>query len=341
MNEENENVEVSVEENATSENSVEVVETIVEGNVEPVLDINFLEIKKLIHAHYVNVVTFLKYNKDKDANLNNLTKQMNMYREGLEVSMFRSLAVNIIGYREDCQKSLRDLDLREFGLDELKKYLTYLFMDFQDLLNDVGIEKSEEGAWYYNGKNPYEDISKIEVNETLPEVSYTPLPVMQVKSLDDIATYLQSSEELIQKTLQTNAVLDKTLGDYIKYCTLYEKGAYQVMLYPVIRRLIKMSFALEKECGALNEDATTEDYKAQYVKALRYVIEETESILLLCNVTIESEGLDKFEGKKHRMLKAIKTEDPTLNGVVANKYSDCYSMGDKVIYPSKVDVYRV
>ena len=118
-------------------------------------------------------------------------------------------------------------------------------------------------------------------------------------------------------------------------------GVYQVALYPVIRKLIKMGNELQEVCVELSEEATADDYKEQYVKTLEYAVEESENVLALCNVMIESEGLEKFDGKKHRMLKAIKTEDPALNGVVAKKYCDCYSMDDKIIYPSKVDVYRV
>lgn len=364
MNEEMENVVAQSEEAPVEETPVQAAETAgeeaaqeraeaaptedapaeekpAEVKAEPVVSIDFLEVKKLIHAHYVNVVTFLKYNKDKDANVNKLTKQMNAYREGLEATMFKSLAINVIGYRESCQKALRDLETREFGVEEFKKYLRYLNLDFQDLLSELGVEEKEPNKWTYNGKDLNADVAKGGVDESVPEVTYTPLPIMQVNSVEEMAAYLKASEELIQKTLQTNAVLDKTLGNYIEYCSLYEKGVYQVALYPVIRKLIKMGNELQEVCVELSEEATADDYKEQYVKTLEYAVEESENVLALCNVMIESEGLEKFDGKKHRMLKAIKTEDPALNGVVAKKYCDCYSMDDKIIYPSKVDVYRV
>ena len=40
------------------------------------------------------------------------------------------------------------------------------------------------------------------------------------------------------------------------------------------------------------------------------------------------------------MMRAVKTENPEQNGMVAKRYCDCYLLGDKIIYPAKVEVYK-
>ena len=63
-------------------------------------------------------------------------------------------------------------------------------------------------------------------------------------------------------------------------------------------------------------------------------------LLVECRVFIEPVVETQYDPKKHRILKMIPTEDETLNGRIANVYSDCYTMDSKVIYPAKIDILK-
>jgi molecular chaperone GrpE (heat shock protein) len=53
------------------------------------------------------------------------------------------------------------------------------------------------------------------------------------------------------------------------------------------------------------------------------------------------ESLDGvFDPQKHKILKTIPTSDEQLDRTIANTYTDCYTYDGKVVYQSKVDVYK-
>ena len=70
------------------------------------------------------------------------------------------------------------------------------------------------------------------------------------------------------------------------------------------------------------------------------VVADMDEVLTLCNVTVESDLPDVYTPPKHKMMRAVKTENPEQNGMVAKRYCDCYLMGDKIIYPAKVEIYK-
>lgn len=297
-------------------------------------------VQKLIYAHNATVMAQLKRVKEKDDNIGKLAKQLDAYRTGFAEGAFKSIALNVIAYREDCLKALRDLSEREMTEEELKKYLKYLFMDFEDLLTNLGIEDDGE-RWLYNKVN-INAAPPVPLKElTLPEVTYPVLEQRELQGFEDVQAYLQESEALIAETLKTNAVLDALLAQCIARTAVYEKGLYQVVLYPAVRKLIASCQSITEKCLAAIKVLGEGDGKAAYFALLAEVVADMDEVLTLCNVTVEGCLPDVYTPPKHKMMRAVKTEEPALNGTVAKRYCDCYLMGDKVIYPAKVEVYKV
>lgn len=295
----------------------------------------FERLGKLIEAHFNAVCNLLRYTKEKDANVMSLSKQLQQYRDGVEAVLFKRIALDVIGYREDCRKSLRELG--EITAADAKKYMCYLVQDYEDLLQNLGIEGTEED-FTYNGKKPISE-GKIAYRD-IPAEDEIAVPEPAVTDAESLAAYLAACEESMRAIFARNTALDCVLSDYIAASSLYEKGVWMVVFVPVIRRMLsygrKLSELVEQESGQIREESAAKSY----ADALAYALEICDSILEMCNVVIDSAVSETYDPKRHRILKMIPTEDVALNGRVVNRYTDCYLMEDKVIYPSKVDVCK-
>ena len=130
------------------------------------------------------------------------------------------------------------------------------------------------------------------------------------------------------------------MARYIENDKAYEQGIWQVVLYPVIRKIAKAYIGLRNRTENISESITDETGKAAYLGELAYMIYKTEEILYFCGVSIDGFVSDTFDLKKHRLLKTVFTDKEELNGVVSVKHTECYMIEDRVIYPAKVEVYK-
>lgn len=300
---------------------------------------DFKELISNIDTHFFSVRNLLKFNKDKDQNISKLTAELQMYRDGLETKLFKSIALNLIGLREDCKKSVREFKDRGLSLDEAKKYLNYLVYDYEDLLSNLNIVIEEEKI-FYNGKLVElgfdKKINVCEVDEfVLPEA-----PKLATEDKQGIIQYLADIENYIVEVLKSNSNIDKILKVYIENASLYEQGIHQVVLYPVVNSIGTLYKFIKKEVdnyiGNLNEENATETF----VLCSNRMIEELDLILTKCSVTIESFVSEQYDPLKHRLLKVVYSNNPNENGKVVSIYSDCYLIDSRVIYPQKVDVIK-
>lgn len=296
----------------------------------------FERLGKLIEAHFNAVCNLLRYTKEKDANVMALSKQLQMYRDGVEGVLFKRIALDVISYREDCRKSLRELG--EIEAADAKKYMGYLIQDYEDLLQNLGIDGTEED-FTYNGKKPMCE-GKIAYHD-IPAEEEIAVPAPDVVDAVSLTAYLAACEDSMRAIIARNTALDCVLSDYIAASSLYEQGVWMVVLVPVLRRMLaygrKLSDFVEKEAGQLQEDNAAKGY----ADALVYALKICDGILEMCNVMIDGVASEVYDPKRHRILKMIPTEDVALNGRVVNRYTDCYLMEEKVIYPSKVDVCKI
>lgn len=317
---------------------VEASPIVVKEEVVPV-EIDFEKYQAVIDTHFAAVRNLLKYNKEKDANLSKLSSELQRYRDGYQLTLFKSIAMSVIGYREDCRKSLRDYEERELTREDACKYIKYLRMDFEDLLENLGIEVDGEEI-LYNGKNVNKPATVPVVDETIPEIFAQDIPEGVITSVEDIAAYLGEAEKAIAKTIADYSILDKLMARYIENAKAYEYGVWQVVLYPVIRKIAKAYVGLKNRTDALEETITAETGKGAYLGELAYMVYQTEQILYLCGISIDGYVSDTFDLKKHRLLKTLFTDKEELNGVVAVKHTECYMLDDRVLYPAKVEVYK-
>ncbi len=308
-----------------------------EQPAEPAVD--YSQFKQLIDSHFLVVKNLLKFNKEKDANVSKLSITLQKYREGFDVNLFKAVALSVISYREDTKKAYREFSGKALSLDTAKKYLGYIVMDYEDMLCNLGVE-CIDGVWYYNKKRVDADIlTKMNIAEPA-EVVIDGVEDGEIRSFEDLAFYVKSVEERIIAVLKDNAERDKLLNAYINYSSMYETGVHQAILYPVVRKLISIFQQTKTAIEERTQGLTEENASQTYIASLQEMIENTEVVLGLCSVVIDSFVSDSYDPKKHRMLKTIATDDESKNGTVAARYTDCYILNEKVIYPQKVDIYK-
>lgn len=327
------------------EDKIEVPETNQDSNTDLVgsketnaseVPFDFREVKQLVDTHFNVIKGLVRYTKEKDANVLALSKQLQAYRDGLESTLLKRVALEIIEYRENCRKSLRSIAALELNAQESQKYIGYLKLDFEDMLENLGI-KCTGDAVLYNGKNIESSLEKLSFKD-VPQLEDVELCYLEIVDMNSLIEYLKGCQDALSKMIQNNTILDSVVKDYISISAVYEQGLYQVILYPVIRSITKIYRTLSQRMESLEitDSNAGEIYSAQ----LSLLIEEVEKVLELCNVQIDSYVSDTYDSKKHRILKMIDTDNPELNGQVICRYTDCYMMDDKVIYLSKVDVYK-
>jgi molecular chaperone GrpE (heat shock protein) len=301
-------------------------------------------IKALLDKRYTEIATLLRYNKTKDESIQRLSAEIQKYREGFAFSALKPFINVLISLREDCRKSIRDA--KQFAPDneKIKKYIEYLVSDFEEMLANVGLERNGNSI-SINGKS----LSGLTQPRVSPEIPLTDeqkdndssqilICAEQIKSVSDLIECLNKSEAAIRLALQDRAAADKIIQEYIALVARTDAEHYLALAAPVSRQIYdlydKIS-AKSKSAGNYSDEALIKFY----IEILRVVGKGIEVILTEAGVKIEIlKGV--FDTQKHKLVKTIPTNDEKLDRFITNIYTDCYIYDEKVIYQSKVDVYK-
>ena len=302
---------------------------------------DFLMIKEVIDGHFNSIEKLVRYSKSKDDNVLALSKQVQEYRDGFAKNTFKKMALELVSFREDCRKTLRDLTDSILPRETVAKHLGFLSDDFLDLMQNIGLEQKED-TYLFNGKPIDGGLSDVEFKEPeeIPEIGTDELNAIEVSDFESLSLYLKKAEEIIIAILRNNAVLDSLLASYIKAASVYEKGLYQIVLYPTIRKLVDVYDALVKRIREAGESDSDEAMNDTYRSILAFIIDSFEELLVSLDVTICKDYQDVYDPKTDRILKRIPTDNPEFDGKIADRLTDCYLMDEKVISPAKVDIYK-
>jgi len=301
------------------------------------------EIKTLLDKRYTEITALLRYNKTKDESIQRLSAEVQKYREGFAFSALKPFINALIALREDCRKSIRDT--KQFTLDDekAKKYIEYLISDFEEMLSNIGLERNDNST-SINGKPlsgltqpkvlPVEPVTSEQKND---DTSKDLICVEAIKNVSGLIECLNKSEEAIRLALQNRTVLDKTIQEYIALAARTDAEHYFALVAPISRKL----YALYDSISAMSKSAGVSGDASinLYIDVLKQI--EREIAVILTDAGMEIERLDgAFDTQKNKLLKTIPTSNEKLERTIANIYTDCYTYDEKVVYQSKVDVYK-
>ena len=236
------------------------------------------EYKAVLDEHFQALRALIKYTKTKDESIQKLSNELQKYREDYCAKTFKSIATLLISFREDCRRSLSDLDTFELTLDKAKKFMSFLCDDYEELLSNAGCEE-DDGVWTFNGKP---------LNGEAVEVKFPPLfEVTEQEDAaevtltgDNIKEYLADAQEQIKRILADNQKLDKCLKDYCTLSTVIEADIVQLCVYPSIRKMISLYAKAKQMIDQSLSELTEQNMQQSYRAALTFLVDQVEDVLL-------------------------------------------------------------
>jgi molecular chaperone GrpE (heat shock protein) len=313
-----------------------------DGQPFAVCEKEWTEIKALLDKRYTEIAALLRYNKTKDDSIQRLSAEVQKYREGFAFSALKPFINALITLREDCRKSIRDA--KQFSLDDekVKKYIEYLVSDFEEMLSNTGLERNDNSI-SINGKRlseltqpkipPAEPVTNENDDSSLILIS-----AEAVKNMQELIEYLNKSEAAIRLALQDKAATDKTVQYYIALAARTDAEHYFALAMPVAKLVYALYDGISKK-AVLTANYSGEELIKFYTSVLDEVSDKIANILISAGTDVETlNGV--FDTQKHKIIKTIPTDDDKLDRTIANSYTDCYICDGKVVYHSKVDVYK-
>jgi len=297
------------------------------------------ELKALLDKRYAEIANLLRYNKTKDESIQRLSAEVQKYREGFAFSALKPFVNALIALREDCRKSVRDAKQHPLDDEKAKKHLEYLISDLDEMLSNNGLERNDNSI-SLNGKQlsllsqPKAPPAESLTNEQIDGDSSISICAETVTNTSELIECLNKSEEAIRLALADRAALDKTVQEYIALAARTDAEHYLALAAPVARQLYALYDGISAE--AASGGAPIELYK----KVLEKVINKAGRILAGAGMEIETFDGGVFDTQKNKLVKTIPTDDEKLDRAIAKTYTDCYIYDGKVVYQSKVDVYK-
>lgn len=338
-------VEALEEEAPAEEPKVEVKPEPVQTPQEILDELN--RIKSVLGAHYQKMVGIINFHKTKDESISKLSATTKNYREGHSKQIFKAIINPIIRFREDCKKSLEDIKVYDLELDKIKKYIKYLDMDYEELLSGIGIEESGD-EFEYNGhplKEYVKNVKMVNFPETDFDNTVPTLPEMEINSVQTLCDYIVASEECLRQIVAFNDAKDKNIKNYIAYAENVEADYAVNRLYPVLNQMVslkkKIAYLVKQKLEIIDD----ENDQILYEELLLFMINNLEAVLKACDVLVEKSVSADLDTQKDQIVKVIKLaeDDPQkdqLDRKIAARHTDCYILDGKVVYQSKVDVYK-
>lgn len=338
---------VCKEEEITESASADECETVEEEpSVEiKVVDVDYAEFRRLLVSYYDGLTKIIRIDKNKDSTIAILTKEVQAYREGFFAKLVKPICLSVINLREDYKKTQRDIDSYAQSVQSVLKYCDYILSDIEDLLSEQNVVL-KDGQFYIDNIPVVDKIPrKACVEAQNPEceestVESATAPDETEQSFDGILELIKSKNDELLALLNDNRLANSNLATYAKVTSSIDDNYSDAILLPIFKSLVAVYEAVKSAIDKATQAITDENKTEKYNDVLSVTIDGLNDVLALCGVSIREDVSDSYDMKSSRILKVIKTDDAALEQKVAKRYSDCYVLEDKIIYPFKVDVYK-
>lgn len=176
-----------------------------------------------------------------------------------------------------------------------------------------------------------------------PKSSFCPQLQPEDNTAEALSKFLAESLSRIESILSDDENLVKTIS------VLRDANKKQLdvcdgfLLTPLFASFIQLEEYMYRRLRELESAESDADampiYKDAYVYGKSYI----ERLLLKFGVHVYSFVSDDFQPKYHRVLRVNKigADEAEKDKKVAQYCTDCYTLGDKVVYPAKVIVYKL
>ncbi len=336
--------ETPVEAPAQEETQKEAEKEAVEESNEA-LFLDYEKFETLLLNYFQGMKTMISSLNQKDRNVLDLSKELSDYRNGLEKSLFKSLASYLIGFRESLVKQNDDLKKYDYDLATLKDYFSMFADSFEGLLQDIQLVEEDDGTFTYNGKNIFASKVTPSFETTLPLATDIEIEKPIFHSMEDIETYMNEVNGKLLSLLKEKEVTDVLIGQAIKLNASVKNQECQVILYPVLRKLLRLKNEIQAQIDLIKDEEDKDTYVKLFKRALDRLIFEMDEILFECGISVESmpEIDSAYDTKTQMSLGYVNVgeDKQELHGKVAEAISPAYVFDGKVLKRAKVKIYRL
>ena len=312
--------------------------------------VNYDTFKATLNKYFDDFSRLIRIYKAKDETIAMLSAEVTKYRQDFALQLVKPVCMSLITYREDSRKTLANLAQYAKDAENVKKYCEYLVSDLEEIMITYGLEKGGE-VFTLNGVKLTDIVprkKKLAEEETpaeeeKPEGGEDNLGGGFAKlsySFDTLLQAIDDGKERVEKLLEDCNKADENLKKYVELAAGIEENYSDSILLPVYNRLASLYGELKIKVEELNENISEENKTELYREVLKFVVDETETILEEQQVNIISDPTNVYDLKTCKIVKVINTEEAELDKTVARRHSDCYMYDTKVLYPSKVEVYK-
>lgn len=133
-------------------------------------------------------------------------------------------------------------------------------------------------------------------------------------------------KDLFERRLVEDRAKNRAFEELYQQVEFAQKGLTEQFLLPIVSELLLI-------CDRVERDATTADRLARSASA------ELIEVLARRGLS-EIDEAATFDPGCHRAVEAIDTDDATLNGEICSFVRTGYRLGDRLVRPAEVTVYR-
>lgn len=311
----------------------------------------FAALRSDLNKYFTDISRLIGNTKSKDAALYSSNRELQKFKDNYFVEITEPLALDLIALREDFKKTVEDAVKYNPDKKVLCKNLKVTIDQIDNILVMHDVEE-KDGSFYFNGKAfypPVGDCEKPAAQDPVPEEVSQPeklvLPALQPEdnTAEALSKFLAESLSRIESILSDDENLVKTIS------VLRDANKKQLdvcdgfLLTPLFASFIQLEEYMYRRLRELESAESDADampiYKDAYVYGKSYI----ERLLLKFGVHVYSFVSDDFQPKYHRVLRVNKigADEAEKDKKVAQYCTDCYTLGDKVVYPAKVIVYKL
>lgn len=170
-----------------------------------------------------------------------------------------------------------------------------------------------------------------------PEVGVTELETV----LRQMTTTIESLQSAFDSKIRYDDSKQQTIDTLHQELQLHREGLHFRLLRPIFIELIDMYIDLDK---LLKRDAAATPQPENEVRLLRNLesFQSTiEEVLFRNGVVAYVEEGERLVAQRQRALKTIETEDPTLDGAIAERMRKGFAYEDRILRPETVTIYKL
>lgn len=308
----------------------------------------FLEYEKfetLLLNYFQGMKAMISSLNQKDKNILDLSKELSDYRNGLEKSLFKSLASYLISFRESLVKQNDDLRKYDYDLDTLKDYFGMFADSFEGLLQDIQLVEEPDGTFAYNGKNISAPKAAPSLETALPAVADIEIQKPTFHSMEDIEAYMGDVNGKLLGLVKEKEATDELVSRAIKLNAEVKDQECQVILYPVLRKLLRLKNEIRAQIDLIKGEEDKDTYVKLFKRALDRLTFEMDEILFECGIGVESmpEIDSDYDARTQMSLGYVNVgeDKKESHGKVAEAISPAYVFDGKVLKRAKVKIYRL